>query len=54
MTACNLLAACEKLNIKPTRIDKLSNRYLQSTPFNERVHTIWQDNTMYKVEQRKN
>ena len=52
--ACNMLTACDKLKIRPTRVDKLSNFYLQSTPFNERVHTIWEGNKMYKIEQRKN
>ena len=49
----NLLNACFKLDIKPTRIDKRSVFSLQMTPFNDRVTTLWENNKLYKVKQAK-
>jgi hypothetical protein len=57
--AINLENACKKLLNNPLEelanfeIEKRGTRYLQSTPFNERTHTVKFGNTVCIVKQRK-
>ena len=54
VVSCNLPTACEVYGIVPTRMDRHSNHYLATTPFNERERYVWVGTTAYKVKQRKN
>lgn len=47
----SLTNACSKLDIVPTRMDRLSIHYLQTTPFNDRERVIWVDNRLIRVKQ---
>tara|TARA_R110000851_G_C12932142_1_gene551390 strand:+ start:279 stop:500 length:222 start_codon:yes stop_codon:yes gene_type:complete len=54
ISACNLVSAMEKLGIEFTRMDRHSNWYLASTPFNERERYVWVGTNAYKVKQFMN